>query len=82
MIKKVSSFTAIKKGVERLKGNKVEVMQNLGRNKIISYLGTITGVYPSLFTVLPDVPIFDGKTSFSYSEIMCGNVKIKKPKIE
>ncbi len=56
----------------------VAVKVNLGRNKSVSYLGTLNGIYPSLFTVQPDDKGFLGKTTYSYSDVLCGNVKIKK----
>ena len=55
----------------------VAVKVNLGRNKSVSYLGTLSGIYPSLFTVQPDDKGFLGKTTYSYSDVLCGNVKIK-----
>lgn len=56
----------------------VLVKVNLGRNKTLNFSGTLSGVYPALFTVLPDEKNFLGKTSYSYSDVLCGNVKIKK----
>ncbi len=76
MIKTTKNMGSIKTAVEKLQNKKVKVTQNLGRNKYVSYIGVITGVYPALFTVIPTIP-YNGKTSFSYSEILCGNVKIK-----
>lgn len=78
MIKSNVNFAAVKRGVEELFKHRVEVVENLGRNKYVRFSGVVSGVYPALFTVLPDKPRFNGKTSFSYSEIMCGNVKLKK----
>lgn len=78
MIKCIGDYSVVKNSVARLKGGRVEVTQNLGRNKFVSYSGVVTGVYSALFTVIPDEPRFDGKTSFSYAEIMCGNVRLKK----
>lgn len=76
MIKIAKSPVNVKTAVENLKNKTVKVTQNLGRNKYVSYVGVVTGVYPALFTVSPSAP-YNGKTSFSYSEIMCGNVKLK-----
>ncbi len=76
MIKSTKNMGSIKSAVEKLQNKTVKVTQNLGRNKYVSYTGVITGVYPALFTVIPIAP-YNGKTSFSYSEILCGNVKIK-----
>ncbi len=76
MIKSDKNQGSVKAAVENLKNKTVKVTQNLGRNKYVSYVGVVTGIYPALFTVSPSAP-YNGKTSFSYSEIMCGNVKLK-----
>ena len=57
---------------------RVAVRVNLGRNKSVSYSGILSGVYPALFTVKPDDKNFLGKTAYSYSDVLCGNVKIKR----
>ena len=77
MIKSIGNFASVKSAVEKLQGKPVSVVQNLGRNKFTSYDGVVTGVYQALFTVLPS-NAYNGKTSFSYSEIMCGSVKLKE----
>lgn len=81
MIKSTKTVGRIKSAVEKLQNEKVLVTQNLGRNKFVSYKGVITGVYPALFTVMPDAP-YNGKTSFSYSEVLCGTVKLRRQKNE
>lgn len=77
MIKSTLSVTGTKEKVKSFSGKNVEVKVNLGRNKFASYIGTVTGVYPALFTVTPN-QTFNGKTSFSYSEYMCGVVDLKE----
>ena len=77
MIKSKSNFGAIKAAIEKMLGDTVSVSVNLGRNKRAIYKGKISACYPALFTVSPQDK-FNGKTSFSYSEIMCGQVVIKK----
>lgn len=57
---------------------RVAVKVNLGRNKSVSYSGVLSGIYPALFTVKPDDEDFLGKTAYSYSDVLCGNVKIKR----
>ncbi len=57
---------------------RVAVKVNLGRNKSVSFCGTLSGVYPALFTVKPDDEDYLGKTAYSYSDVLCGNVKIKR----
>lgn len=76
MVKSNINISLIRKAIENNKGKDVNVRVNLGRNKFVSYKGKITNVYPALFTVSP-YGDFNGKTSFSYSEVCCGNVVIK-----
>ena len=76
MVKSNINISLIRKAIEKEKGKYVNVRVNLGRNKFVSYKGRITNVYPALFTVSP-YGDFNGKTSFSYSEVCCGNVIIK-----
>ena len=76
MIKKTKSISVTKEKVKSFYGKDVEVKVNLGRNKFVEYYGKLTGVYPALFTISPN-DNFNGKTSFSYSELMCGMVEIK-----
>jgi len=80
MIKVINNIGAIKSQVVKLFNKDVFVTVNLGRNKIVSFNGKITNVYPALFTVSP-YGEFKGKTSFSYSEMMCGSVVIEKTEI-
>ena len=49
---------------------------NRGRKRIEKYQGIIENIYPSIFTV----NIGDGKNplSYSYSEVLCGDVVISK----
>ncbi len=81
MIKANRSIDEAKKYISALKGRTLDVTVNLGRNKTARYLGVLAGVYPALFTVRPSSD-FRGKTSFSYSELLCGGVKIKELKAE
>ncbi len=77
MIKTVNNISAVKKEIENCLNLDVNVKVNLGRNKFVHYKGKLTNVYPALFTVSP-YGDFSGKTSFSYSEVMCGAVTVKK----
>lgn len=79
MIKAVRDISSVKNAIKSVKGEEVSVKVNLGRNKFVVYEGVLTSVYPSLFTVTPNGE-FKGKTSFSYAELMCGNVKLKPKK--
>ena len=42
------------------------------------FSGVLSGVYPALFTIEPDEKGFLGKTAYSYSDVLCGNVKLTK----
>ncbi len=79
MIKTNKNLNDAKKYVFALKDKPVEVLVNLGRNKTARYRGVVSAIYPALFTVLPNGN-FNGKTSFSYSELLCGGVKIRLDK--
>ncbi len=76
MIKAGITINSIKEGVKALSGKAVTVKLNLGRNKFVTFPAVVNGVYPSLFTVSPNDKSFLGKTAYSYSEILCGRVKI------
>ena len=77
MIKTETSLEAVKNTIKRLYGKPVEIELNLGRNKTVKFSGTLSGVYPALFTVAPNEKSFRIRTAYSYSEYMCGKVKIK-----
>ncbi len=76
MIKVNTTIKSIKDMVMSLNSKPVTVKLNLGRNKFVTFPATLSGIYPSLFTVCPDDKNFLGKTAYSYSEILCGRVKL------
>ncbi len=76
MIKTTATLQEVKNKISGLKEKPVDVTINLGRNKVLKFSGTLAGVYPALFTVTPFDKSFRGKTSYSYSEYMCGKVKL------
>ncbi len=76
MIKQKKDYGKVKEAIEKMLGTAVDVSVNLGRNKRASYKGVVSACYPALFTVSPK-DCFSGKTSFSYSEVMCGQVSVK-----
>ena len=78
MIKSGVNLTQVKTAIEKMYKKPVEVTLNLGRNKYVVFAGTLVGVYPALFTVSPQDKSFTGKTSYSYSEYMCGKVRLKE----
>ena len=78
MIKVNTTIKAIKEMVNGFYLKPVTVKLNLGRNKFVTFAATLSGIYPSLFTVSPDDKNFLGKTAYSYSEILCGRVKVSE----
>lgn len=78
MIKPTKNIKDVKQMVKDCASARVAVRLNLGRNKTVSFSGILSGIYPALFTVKPDDEDFLGKTAYSYSDVLCGNVKIKK----
>ena len=78
MIKAKQNVNQVKSAIENLKHKTVQVTLNLGRNKYVSFLARLDGVYPALFTVKAKDKSFRGKTSYSYNEYMCGKVKLKE----
>ncbi len=76
MIKVNTTIKSIKEMVMGLNQKPVTVKLNLGRNKFVTFPAVLSGIYPSLFTVRPDDKNFLGKTAYSYSEILCGRVRI------
>jgi uncharacterized protein Veg len=78
MIKPTKNISDVKQMVKDCSSSRVAVRVNLGRNKMLHFSGILSGVYPALFTVKPDDEHFLGKTAYSYSDVLCGNVKIKR----
>ena len=78
MIKSSLSLLEVKSNIKKMQEKSVAVTLNLGRNKVVSYIGKVQSVYPALFTISPMDKSFKGKTTYSYSEYMCGRVKLKE----
>ncbi len=78
MIKSTTSLSQVKDSIKNMQSKSVSVTINLGRNKLVNFIGKVEGVYPALFTISPIDKAFKGKTTYSYSEYMCGRVKLKQ----
>ncbi len=77
MIKPNNDIARVRRRIRDLQSQPVDVTIRLGRNKIQRFCGTLTGVYPALFTVRPDDENFLGKTSYSYAEVLCGSIDVR-----
>lgn len=70
------NIDSVKNEICSYRGQSVNLTVNLGRNKICYFSGIVEDLYPSLFTV----NVKDGdnyrKHSYSYSDVLCGQVKL------
>ncbi len=62
----------IKKKMEGLKGKKVKVMVDIGRNKNETYEGIVLNTYNKIWTLKTDIDI----KSFGYTDILINTVII------
>ncbi|MGN0798514.1 MAG: Veg family protein [Christensenellales bacterium] len=67
----------IKEKINAIKGKDIEISINRGRRKIEIYKGVVEHIYPSVFTV----KVLDNSNTkavaCSYSDVLCGDVKIE-----
>ncbi len=64
----------IKTEILNLKGQHVNLVVNKGRKKIIRFNGVIENVYPSMFVIKPIENVDLDRTSFSYNDVLCGDI--------
>ncbi len=77
MKRNIITLDDIKRAVLSLKGEQVKLYINRGRRKILKFEGVIDNVYTSVFTVKDKIASSLTHT-YSYSDILCGEVKITK----
>ena len=66
----------IKKQILELKGKEVKLYINRGRRKVASFRARIEDCYSSVFTVKSCLQEMDAVNTYSYNDILCGDVKI------
>lgn len=76
MKKMPDTIENIKKKIEDLKGQEIELYINRGRRKISQYKARIEDCYSSVFTVKSCAVDMNGIFTYSYNDILCGEVKI------
>ena len=76
MKKMPNTVENIKQKITELRGKEVELYINRGRRKISSYRARIENVYASVFTVKACSLEADTISTYSYNDILCGEVKI------
>ena len=65
---------AVKSALEKLRGKRVVLDINRGRNKFERTEGVLTDLYPAMFTVNADGKVI----SFCYNDILSRNVRFRK----
>ena len=76
MKKMPNTVENIKQKIIELKGKEVELFINRGRRKVSNYRARIENVYASVFTVKTCTSDLDAVYTYSYNDILCGEVKI------
>lgn len=76
MKKMPDTIENIKKKITDLKGHEVNLYINRGRRKVSSYRARIEDIYSSVFTVKSCSKELEAIFTYSYNDILCGEVKI------
>lgn len=76
MKKMPNTVENIKQQILSLKGKEVDLCINRGRRKVSSYRARIEDVYASVFTVKSCSLELESIFTYSYNDILCGEVKI------
>jgi len=69
------SYSEVRSMVQQLHGKKIFCEINKGRNKIVKVPVIINQVYSSMFTIEPLEIVDLDRKSFSYSDVLCGDIK-------
>lgn len=70
-----NSILAVKEHIKSLCGQEVNCVINKGRNKLVNINVCIDQVYPSMFVIKPLEDVDLERKSFSYNDVMCGDIK-------
>ena len=75
MKKMPNTLDNIKQSINQLKGKEVNLYINRGRRKTSEFRARIEDVYSSVFTV-KSILNMDAIYTYTYNDILCGDVKI------
>ena len=78
MRKSVKTLDEVKAFVASLHGYPLKIAVNKGRKKIVRYSGSLLAVYPQVFTLKITGDKNLELLSFSYSDVICGDIKLAK----
>ncbi|MDE7164718.1 MAG: Veg family protein [Clostridiales bacterium] len=73
MRRQAVNIQEVKQKIAELRGKNLSLAVNKGRNKITKMHGQIVDLFPSVFTFRA---VAGDLVSFSYSDIICGDIKI------
>lgn len=73
-MEKQLSLYDIKDKISNLQGKNINLKINKGRNKIVSLSAIIDKVYPSMFVISPTTKVLLDRKSYSYNDVLCGDV--------
>lgn len=77
MKRNVNNIDQVKEKIEKLKGIDIEMSINRGRKRFETFSAVIDSVYPSVFTIKTiNAPKQSPTQTFSYFDVMCGDVVI------
>lgn len=72
MRRRVMNINEVKRNIADLKGKNLSLAINKGRKKVMRLDGEIVDLFPSVFTFRA---IAGDIVSFSYSDVICGDIK-------
>ena len=72
------SLDKIKQKIRELKGETIAMAINRGRKKMDYFNAVIDNIYPSVFTVKVSAINQQNTQTFSYFDVLCGDVEIQK----
>ena len=81
MRKSIFNLNEIKEKIFSIKGKNVDVSINHGRKKISNYSGVVENIYPSVFTIKIVGDDQLKNVTCSYSDVLCGDVRINEKEI-
>ena len=73
-MKTTQTLNDVKTMITSLKGQNIPLKINKGRNNIVSLTAIIDQVYPSMFVISPTSNVLLDRKSYSYSDVLCGDV--------
>ena len=73
-MKNTRTIIDVKNKINSLQGQNIPLKINKGRNKIVSLTAIIEKVYPSMFVISPTSQVDLDRKSYSYSDVLCGDV--------